>query len=259
MDDAAAIEAWADGAADPRSEGLHVEQDALLYQGWWQVAFRVTPDVFLVRAEPAPDGSDISERVAEVMRRRSLQPIPGEHPIVLAITYTDLSLAGANWEVWARDRDAAESALAARAGAETLPRDLLEDDYATVDGLNIQLEGARRIAGLPPTVIVTVGLDRQVVYSLEAALPEARFEARELGAIAPEACGDLHPTLIIVDSSERAGGDFIMELRAAACGRFLPVAAVSTAAAPPPGADIVLDPRVPAPIWRNDLLRLLPD
>lgn len=259
MDDAAAIEAWVDGAGDPRSHGLHVEEDALLYQGWWQVGFRVAPDVFLVRAEPAPDGSLISAQVSDVLRLHSLQPIPGEHPIVLAITYTDLSLAGANWEVWARDRGAAEAALAGRAGAETIPRDLIEADYETVDGMSIQLEGARRIAGLPPSVIVTVGLDRQVVYALEAALPEARFEFRELGAIAPDACGELGPALIIVDASEPAGGNFIMELRAAACGRFLPVAAVTTAPAPPPGADIALDPTVPSPVWRNDLLRLLPD
>lgn len=259
MEDAGAIQAWVEGSVDALSDALHVEQDALLYQGWWQVAFRVAPDVFLVRAEPAPDGSDISARVAEVLRPRSLRPIPGDHPIVLAITYTDLSLAGANWDVWARDAQAAERALAGRAGAETTPRDLLDSDYATVEGLDIQLEGARRIAGLPPSVIVTVGLDRQVVYALEAALPEARFEFRELGAIAPEACGELRPTLIIVDSSEEPGRNFIMELRASACGRFLPVAAVTTASSPPPGADIALDPRIPSPGWRNDLLRLLPD
>ncbi len=258
MDDRDVISAFVAGAREGGGSSLHIESDALFFAGWWQIAFRVSEDAFIVRDEPTPQPTTAIEQVKEALSARGLDEIPGDHPLIEPLTYTELSLAGGVWRLWGVDERRGTAALAARVGAESIARDWTEEDGAVVEGLGSQLEGARRIAGLPPSVVVAVGLRRDEVYSLEAAIPECRFESRALGQIAPEACGDLGPSLIVVDATDRAGREFIMELRAAACGRFLPVAAVTREEAPPPGADVALDARLPAGAWRDALLALLP-
>ena len=258
MDDRQLIEAYVAGAREGGSPNLHIETDALFLAGWWQAAFRVSDDAFIVRGEAPPQPTMVVEQVKEALRARGLKEIPGDHPLIEPLTYTELTLVGGGWRLWGPDERSAVAALAARVGADSVARDWTEEDAVVVQGLSSQLEGARRIAGLPPSLIVAVGLPRDAVYSLEAAIPECRFESKALGQIAPEACGDLGPSLIVVEASGRAGREFIMELRAAACGRFLPVAAVTPEKAPPPGADVALDANLPAPAWREALVALLP-
>ncbi|HJV09416.1 MAG TPA: hypothetical protein VJ653_07030, partial [Acidimicrobiales bacterium] len=65
------------------------------------------------------------------------------------------------------------------------------------------------------------------------------------------------PTVVLVDATGQTGKEFMMELRAAACGRFLPVAAVTPERVVPLGADITLDPATPE-AWIDPIRRLLP-
>ncbi|MGI8407377.1 MAG: hypothetical protein ACR2L3_02575 [Actinomycetota bacterium] len=258
MDDRGAIEAFIDGARSASGPTIHIEEDALLLSGWWHFSVRIGDESFLVRTEEAPDDSGIVDDLAEALQVRGIQRLPGEHPLILAVIYTEVSTAGGDWTLWSTDEQRGKNALLARAGMETVVRGWEDSDSFVVEGMDVQLEGARRIAGLPPSVILTVGLERTVVYGLEAAIPEARFEWRSLEEIAPEACGELGPTVILVDARERKGREFIMELRAAACGRFLPVAAVVADGPLPAGADVALDAAQPAPAWRGALVGLLP-
>ncbi len=258
MDDRQVIEAFLEGSTDASGPALHIEGDALLVAGWWHGAFRLMPEAIIVRRDSPPEDLPVIDDLQEALARRGLSEIPGDHPLIEAITYTELTTAGLPWRLWATNAAVGEAAIIARAGAESMPRDWTPEDAAVVEGMSSQLEGARRIAGLPPSLIVAIGLPRDVVYALEASVPECRFEARGLGEIAPEACGDLGPALALVDATGRAGREFIMELRAAACGRFLPVAAVVEGASAPAGADVALDVRTPPPTWREALLRLLP-
>ncbi len=92
---------------------------------------------------------------------------------------------------------------------------------------------------------------------LEAAIPNCRFEAATFEETPPSACGTLLPALILVDASQQIGREFIMNLRAEACGRFIPVAAL-TRAELPLGADITLDPGSDPGSWVEALQALLP-
>ena len=70
-------------------------------------------------------------------------------------------------------------------------------------------------------------------------------------------CGGIIPTVVVIDASAQTGKEFVMELRAAACGRFLPVVAVTPDTVVPLGADIALDPAEPSS-WVEPIRRLLP-
>lgn len=258
MTDGEVIQAFLDGVGDAYGPTLHLEGDALYLAGWWHTALRIGPNTFIVRDEIAPDGSRVLEELQRALHARGLREIAGDHPVIYAITYAEISLAAAEWKLYAPNEMEGELAVATRAGAESMPRDWTADDAGFSGELGPHLEGARRIAGLPPSVVVAVGLPTDASRALEAAIPECRFEVRSLEEIAPEACGDLGPTAIVVDARTTAGRHFIMELRAAACGRFLPVAAVVEGATPPAGADIALDPSLPPPAWRADIMALLP-
>ena len=258
MDDREVVEAFVDGAREAFGPTLHIEGDVLFLSGWWQAALRLAPDAFIVRNEPPREDSPVIEQVSEALAARGLREVGTGHPLIQPITYAELSLAGVEWSLWAPDAEIGERVLADRAGAESVPRDLAPPDLAEVGDFGSELEGARRIAGLPPSVVLTVGLAPDRVRELQVVLPECRFESRDLGEMAPEECGNLRPGLVVIDATGRAGREFVMELRAAACGRFLPVAAVTDAGGPPPGADIALDPRRSPGTWREELLRLLP-
>ncbi|MFN2388215.1 MAG: hypothetical protein ABR575_01210 [Actinomycetota bacterium] len=259
MQDAEVVGRFIAGAPAAAGDSLHIEEDALILAGWWHCAVRLGDSAFLVRTEEAPDDSHAPEIVREVLSAAGLSDIPGEHPLILAVIYTEVSTAGGTWELWGRDGRSATRALASRAGAESMFRDWAEVDEAVVEGLGVQMEGARRIAGLPPCVVLAVGLADDEVYALEASLPACRFESRALSEIEPDDCGDLRPAAVVVGARVPAGREFVMRLRAAACGRFLPVAAVVDDDVVPAGADVALDGRAPATAWRSDLASLLPE
>lgn len=257
MEDHEVVEAFASGAKEAFGPTLHVEGDVLYLGGWWHASVRVDHDAFILRRDDPPEPSSVLDEAARVFTERALQDV-GEHPLIEAVTYTEISVAGATWSLWAPDRAEAEAALARRAGAESVPRDWTPDDAALPGDFNVELEGARRMAGLGGNVVLTVGLDPERVTQLKVALPEARFEARAFDEIAPHDCGEVHAGAIVVDATERRGREFIMELRAAACGRFLPVLALGKDADPPPGADVALGPDAPPTRWREELVRFLP-
>ena len=89
-------------------------------------------------------------------------------------------------------------------------------------------------------------------------LPECRFESRALEAVTPDVCGSLLPTLMLVDATAPTGREFIMEMRAAACGRVIPVVALTPDGSVPLGADIAVDPTTPPLTWVQRIRALLP-
>lgn len=252
-----------EGAQVGFGPSLNIERDALLFEGWWHAAFRVAPDTFIVRTDEPPGATAVLDDVAAELSARGLRPAGESLPAIVALTYAELSLSeGVGWSLWARDPTSGEADLAARVGAESY----LDGAGVTSGGkavptgpvpdLSAELEGARRMAGLPATVVVAVGVGADKVNQLQPAMPECRFETVELDA-ALSACGALQPALVLVDATTQAGRDFIMEFRADACGRFLPVVAL-TPDDVPLGADIALHPDHDPLSWVEPLRRLLP-
>jgi len=257
MDDREVLEALVAGGAK-RAFGptLHIENDCLFYDGWWQAAFRISPDTFAIRAEEPPGDTTVLADAATLLGARGMHEVPANPALLFAITYTEIALGLVQWTIWSVDLATAEAALGARAGHDAFLNDydtegLKEADYTA------ELGGARRNAGLPPSVILTVGIDQRRATELGAHLGDCRIETRALGQIRPEACGALIPTLVVVDTTSREGQEFAMELRAAACGRFVPVLAV-TDGGTPLGADASVSPSAAAAEWAEPIRRLLP-
>lgn len=258
MNDFEVIRAFVDGAGHGPGEDLHIEGGTLLVAGWWPAGFRLAPDAFLVRDESPPVTSTVFGGLTDELTERGLAQIPGDHPLVQVIALTDLSLTGVDWQVWTTDADRAGAVLAERAGAESVPHQQPPEEMALFQpgDFTAQFEGARRIAGLPESVVLAVGLPDDTTLGLEGAMRECRVEARSLAQLPADVCGELRPHLAIVDATDSAGQRYVAALRAAAGGRSLPVAAV-TAGGPPPGADVALDPSQPPGAWREQLLELL--
>jgi hypothetical protein len=257
MEDAEVIRAFvSEGARRGFAPTLHIEGDCLFYDGWWQSAFRVSPDVFAVRNEDAPGDTTVLADVRAALAERGLQQVSVNPPLLYVVTYAEIALGLVQWAVWATDAAAADAALQARAGEDSFLGDdraggMREADYTA------ELGGARRNAGLPPSVILSVGVSGDRTAELASELTDCRFETRALGEIEPDMCGALVPTLVLVDATTRPGEEFVMRLREAACGRALPVVAV-TAGGPPPGADAAVDPATESTSWVAPIRRLLP-
>ena len=259
MEDLEVIEAFINGGSRRAfGSGLHVEADVLMLDGWWHVCVRITHDVFIVRNEPPPRPTSVLEDVAAVLGARGLAQVGTDLPAITAITYTQITLGYVSWNVWAVDLATGEAALAEKVGENsfleqtTYYEPIREADYSA------ELGGARRNAGLPPSVVLTVGLEGDVVEPLEKTLSDCRFESKKFGEISPDGCGALVPTLLLIDATGQQGLEFCMQFRAAACGRFIPVLAVTSDAITPLGADAAVaagqDPRV----WVEPIRNLLP-
>ena len=247
------------GAKRAFGKSLHIEGDALFLSGWWHAAFRVADGVFTVRNEEPREEAPVLDDLVEALRATGLSQVAVDHPLIQPITYTELSLGQVSWALWAADLDTGEAALTARAGAETFFSDAPIGDQAPESAdFSAELGGARRVAGLPAALVLTVGLEEATVKELGEALDDVRIESRSFETFPPSACGALIPGVIVVDASGDTGREFIMELRTEACGRFIPVAAVTEAVSPPLGADDTLDPRVPPAAWVAPLRALLP-
>lgn len=246
------------GARQAFGPTLHVEGDGLFLNGWWHCAFRVAPDVFVVRNEEPPDDTKVLAELGEQLGARGLQQVGVDLPLIQPITYTELSLGGVSWTLWAPDRARGEDALVTRAGAESSFSDAPVETGPENVGFTAELGGARRVAGLPPSIILTVGVAPDATRQLEAAFPDCRLEARAFEDIAPDVCATLIPALVLVEASARRGREFIMELRTDACGRFLPVVALTGEGDVPLGADVALDPAQPPSAWVEPIRSLLP-
>ena len=241
---------------------LHVEANSLILHGWWHAALRVADRVFIVRnEEPREEAPSLAELFA-ALRELGLSEVAVDHPFIQPITYTEISLGQVNWALWATDLATGERALAERASAESFFTDssFSYADTAAPESADFSAElgGARRLAGLPTAVVLTVGVDPDRALELGAALEDVRLMAKSFAEFPPSACGALIPGVIVVDARERTGVEFIMELRAEACGRFVPVVALNETGELPLGADQVLDPRSPPAAWADPVRALLP-
>ncbi|MDQ4133070.1 MAG: hypothetical protein M3179_07660 [Actinomycetota bacterium] len=257
MEDREVIQAFVGGGAR-RAFGptLHIEGDVLFFDGWWQAALRFGPTAFAIRGEEPPDATDVGEQVAEALQATGLQPLGTDFPLIGAFTYAEIALGPVAWVLWAPDMASGQAALEARVGKESFLGNEMSPNPTDPD-FTAEVGGARRIAGLPAAIILTVGVDPSQAEVLEGALPECRFVTKPLEGINPDVCGALIPNLIMVDATAPTGRELIMELKAAACSRFVPVMAV-TAEGPPPGADAAVDPQTPAVAWVERIRTLLP-
>ena len=256
MEDREVIAAFVhEGARTAFGPSLHLEGDCLFFDGWWQACFRVSPQAFALRNEDAPRETTVLQDVALELAGLGMQPVDTNPSLLYAITYTEIALGLVQWQMWAPDAAAADAAIAARAGADAFLGDYT-DEFKEAD-YSAEIGGARRTAGLPPSIVLTVGVDQEETRALQAHMSDCRFETRTFDTITPEMCGSIIPTVVLIDATGQAGKEFVMELRAAACGRFLPVAALTTDEQVPLGADIALDPSEPQS-WVDPIRRLLP-
>jgi len=261
VDDQEVIAAFArEGSTNAFGPLVHVERNVLLLSGWWHAALRVAPDTFIVRNEDPPFDCTVLADIAAQLSSQGLSHVAVDLPAIQAITYAELSLGAGSWALWAPDLAAGERALADRVAEESF----MTDDVGLGDGqprdadFSAELGGARRVAGLPPSLILAVGVPEGEARRLKAAFPNCRMHVTTFEETPPSACGTLIPALVVVDATERTGQEFIMELRTEACGRFLPVAALTRQAEAPLGADIALDPDGGADSWVEPVRNLLP-
>jgi hypothetical protein len=216
----------------------------------------VSPRTVAIRAEQPDTKTDALERAADRLVARGLTDLGTDFPLVGAITYAEIALPPVAWNVWSLDQATADADLAARAGEDKF----LGDDNREPDEVDYSAElgGARRLSGLPASLILTLGVDQGIVDSMTAVLPDCRFVSKPLDAVTPDACGSLLPTMMVIDASTPVGREFIMELRAAACGRTVPVVALTEETSLPLGADLAFAPQS-APInWVQPIRALLP-
>ena len=264
VDDREVIDAFlTEGAKRAFGPSLHVENNSLILNGWWHAALRIGERVFAVRnEEPREDRAPLDELLA-ALRELGLEQVALDHPYIQPITYTEISLGQVSWGLWATDLASGEEALVARASAESFFTDTLDPAFLDASApqsadFSAELGGARRVAGLPTALVLTVGVEPARAEALGAALDDCRVVARSFEEFPPSACGALIPGVVVVDASGRTGIEFIMELRAEACGRYVPVVALTENAEVPLGADAVLDPRQPPTAWAAPVRDLLP-
>jgi len=217
----------------------------------------VTPGVFAIRNETPPRETEALRQVALELTGMGLQPVSTNPDLLYAITYTEIALAIVQWEVWAVDAKTAQDALATRAGLDAFLGDYSTDEPFKEPDYTAEFGGARRSAGLPPSIVLTIGVDEDKMRELQHHLIDCHFVTHTFDTIQPEMCGAIIPTVVVVDTTGQTGKEFVMELRAVACGRFLPVAAVTSDTQVPLGADVALDPSDPD-TWVDPIRRLLP-
>lgn len=264
MDDRDAIEAFVnEGAQRAFGETVHTEGDVLLLDGYWHILMRVGDSTFIVRDEEPPIETKVFEQIADVLEAKGLSKVASDLPGITVLTMEKASLGYVSWHVWATDLATALAAVAAGVtddsfmetgsvgGSYSEPAPL-DKDYSA------EYHGARRLAGLPTSLVLTVGLDAQQEERLGGALEDCHFINKRLGQIEADACCSLIPTLVLVAATEQQGRDFIMQVRAAACGRVIPVVGITPDANAPLGADLgVLAGSDPA-TWVEPIRNLLP-
>ncbi|HVM03452.1 MAG TPA: hypothetical protein VM263_12360 [Acidimicrobiales bacterium] len=266
MNDREVIDAFLTGGAK-RAFGpsLHIEGNSLILNGWWHAALRIADRVIVVRnEEPREDRAPLDELLA-ALGELGLAQVALDHPYIQPITYTELSLGQVSWALYAPDLATGEQALVDRASAETFFTDASSDSaFFDASGapkeadFSAELGGARRVAGLPAALVLTVGVAPERAAELGAVLDDCRVVTKSFAELPPSACGSLIPGVVLVDASGRTGVEFIMELRAEACGRYVPVVALTETAEVPLGADAVLDLRQPPAAWAEPVRALLP-
>jgi len=249
MDDTEVIAAFLeDGSGAVFSPTLNVERGCLKLDGWWSTAYRISGRTVLVRDEPAPDDSAIVADLAAALTARGLAPLGADFPAIVLLTYTVLDLGYAPWALWSTDRATGEAELNARATEESF----LEGGPASGGMPEPQntdhARGGRRVAGLPTRVLLAVGLPDEATTALEDGLADCRIERRAFGEIAPDECGSLLPTLVLVDATGPAGSQFVLAVQSSDAVRA-PVVAVTTGGEMRAGADATVDATAPPDAW----------
>jgi hypothetical protein len=260
VDDLEVIDAFVNrGARRGFGPSLHIEgDDVLMLDGWWHLALRVSPDAFIVRGEEPPRQTTIPDDITRALSERGFAHVASDLPGLTVLTMSKASLGYVEWQVWAADVASAHAAVAAAVTEDSFFQDTeyynptAEPDYSS------ELAGARRLAGLPPSIVLTVGLPSDQAGALENALDDCRFVNKAFGEIEPDACGSLIPTVIVIDASEQQGREFVMQLRAVACGRYTPVVAVTPDAVAPLGADTAVRIGDAPSAWAPALRSYLP-
>ncbi len=258
MEDREVIEAFvAGGARHAFGPKLHIEGDCLSFDGWWEAAFRISTDTFAVREETPPEQSDVVDEVAAQLRSHGARMVDANPALLVAITYTSIDLGAADWTLWSRDAATAEAALISRASGESFLSDAtpMGPMGSSSTSYAAEMGGARRSAGLPALVVLTVGVDGAAATAMAEALSDCRVESRTLDEVSPDAHGTLLANLVLVDASSQIGKDFLAGIRGD--GHGVPLVAISEEG-PLVGADATVDPASPPSEWASHIRSLLP-
>ena len=176
------------------SPSLNVERGTLKLDGWWAVAYRLSARTILVRDEEVPAESTVLLELSAALTARGLGPLGADFPGVVLLTYTVLDLGYAPWVLWSTDRATGEADLNSKATEESF----LEGGSATgpvVEPQNTDhARGARRVAGAPTRVVLTVGVGDEAATALEDALT-----ARGLGPLGADFPGIVLFTYTVLD------------------------------------------------------------
>lgn len=236
--------AFLDGvAASVFGPSLHLEGDSLKLEGWWYLAYRVSDRTVLVRDEEPPTVTTACEDIATELTRRGLAVVGADLPAITLLTYTALDLGYAPWMLWSVDPPTGEADLHARATAESSlqqgPTVAMTADY-TSSGDSVYVRGARRTAGAPTHVVITIGVTEDRARQLEEQLEDCRVERRAFGEIDPADCDSLFPTMVIIDATGYVGSTFVADLHAHRS--FVgPLVAITSGGGMHAGADATVD------------------
>jgi len=257
MDYAEVITAFLeDGSGAVFSPTLNVERGCLKLDGWWSAAFRISGRTVLVRDEPAPDDSTIVADLAAALTAREMAPLGADFPAIVLLTYTVLDLGYAPWVLWSTDRAAGEADLNARATEESFLEGGPVSGGMPEPQNTDHARGGRRVAGMPTRVLLAVGVGDDATVALEDGLADCRIEHRAFGEIAPDECGSLLPTLVLVDATGPTGSEFVVALQASD-GVRAPVVAVTAGSEMRAGADATVDASASPGAWLPLLRDLL--
>lgn len=258
MDDPEVIQAFLEqGSGTVFGPSLHVENSTLKLDGWWPMAYRVSDRTVLLRDEPAPTESTALADVAAALTAKGLAAVGADLPAITLLTYTNFDLGYAPWVLWSADLATGEADINAKATEETfLETDSLAGPFAEPDNTD-NARSARRLAGAPSRLVLTVGVSDEYMVPLSTGLDDCRFETRAFGEIEAGDCGSLLPTLVLVDATGPIGSAFLAELQA---GHALsaPVVAITSDGEMRAGVDATVDAADPPESWTpliGDLLR----
>jgi hypothetical protein len=227
---------------------VHVEGDALMLDGWWAVAYRVSDHTVIVRDEPSPAESSAPSDVAAALAARGLTAVGVDLPAITLLTYTALDLGYAPWVLWSTDLATGEGDLNAKAGEDTSLQGISPPGPAFASFDPAQVRGARRTAGVPTCMVLTVGLSDDQLTPLRDGLFDCQFEHRAFGDIEPDGCAAVLPTVVLVDATATVGQAFLVDLHARH-GVIGPVVAITDGGRMQDGADATVDAADPPDRW----------
>lgn len=257
MEDSEVIDAFVEGAVSAFGPSLNIERSTLKLDGWWSVAYRVSNRTFILRDEQAPTDSTVVGDVCAALTARGMTAVGADLPAIGVLTYTNLDLGYAPWVLWAPDLATGEADLNARTTEESFFESGPTTGYSTaMDDPSANARGARRLAGDPTRVVITVGVSDRAEALLRDGLGDCRLESRALGEIVPDDCGALLPTLVLVDATSPAGSTFVSDLQEGDAVTA-PVVAITPSGDMHAGADATVAAADPPDVWLVLLRELL--